>query len=132
MEQFGEGAGLAAFGFWFFIAAIVVGGIWDKIKKRDAQHETLRRIVESGQPVDDSMANRILAASADSQQQARDLKVGAYICAGLAPGLACLGYAMSFLAEELLVILLGVSGLVLFISLSMYLAARFIDRNYTA
>ena len=44
----GFGAGLAALAFWGFIAAIVVAGIWDGAKKREAQHETLRRMLIAG------------------------------------------------------------------------------------
>ena len=38
--------GLAAFGFWMFIAAVSLGGIWDGIRKREAEHETVRRIAQ--------------------------------------------------------------------------------------
>ena len=48
MQSFSLGAGLAALAFWGFIASVVVAGIWYDIRKRDAQHETVRRIVESG------------------------------------------------------------------------------------
>jgi len=53
MEDLGIGAGLAALGFWGFVAVAVVAGIWDNIRKRDAQHETVRRLIESGQSADD-------------------------------------------------------------------------------
>ena len=43
MEGISVSEGLAALGFWTFIAAIIVAGIWDGIRKREAQHETLRR-----------------------------------------------------------------------------------------
>ena len=39
---------LGALGFWIFIAAVVVAGIWGDTRKREIQQETLRRIVESG------------------------------------------------------------------------------------
>ena len=48
----GIGAGLAALAFWGFIAAVVVAYYWDSIRKRDAQHETVRRALESGQQLD--------------------------------------------------------------------------------
>ena len=34
-------AGLGAFGFWLFIAAVVVAGIWFDARKRESQQETL-------------------------------------------------------------------------------------------
>ena len=42
-------AGLGALGFWLFLAAVVVAGIWFDARKRESDQETLRRIVESGQ-----------------------------------------------------------------------------------
>ena len=56
----GLGAGLAAFGFWMFVAAIVVAGIWYDIAKRRAQHETLRRLIESGQTIDPELLDKLL------------------------------------------------------------------------
>ena len=52
------GAGLGAMGFWLFIAAAVLGGIWDGIKKRETQHETLRRMLASDQPIDEEMVDK--------------------------------------------------------------------------
>ena len=37
------GVGLGALGFWGFIAAVVVASYWDGIRKRESQHETIRR-----------------------------------------------------------------------------------------
>ena len=84
MESIGTGAGLAAMGFWLFIAIIIATSVWDSIRKRDAQHETLRRAIESGQPIDDALADRLLAVSSDSRKLARDLKVGGIIVLFLA------------------------------------------------
>ena len=44
----GLGAGLAAPAFWGFIAAVVGGGIWYAVREKEAQHETLRRMIDSG------------------------------------------------------------------------------------
>ena len=52
MESIGVGAGLGAIGFWVFVAIVVVAGIWNGICKREAQHETLRRMVDSGRAIE--------------------------------------------------------------------------------
>ena len=57
MENIGIGAGLGAMAFWIFIAAVVVASYWDGIKKRETQHETVRRAIESGNQIDEDMMN---------------------------------------------------------------------------
>ena len=41
------GGGLAALAFWGFIASVVLGGIWYAVREKDAQHETLRKMIDS-------------------------------------------------------------------------------------
>ena len=129
MEDFGTGAGLAALGFWSFVAAAVIGSMWDKIRKREAQHETLRRVIESGQPIDELMINKLLSLTTGSKDLARDLKVSAYIMAGLVPGLIALGWGLSYLTEELLAIMFGVSALVGCIGVGLYAAGIALERQ---
>ena len=62
MQSFSLGAGLAALAFWGFLASIIVAGIWYDIRKREAQHETVRRLFESGQPIDEALICRPLVS----------------------------------------------------------------------
>ncbi|HEY3516289.1 MAG TPA: hypothetical protein VGL98_04515 [Gammaproteobacteria bacterium] len=84
----GFGAGLAALAFWGFIASIVVAGIWDGARKREAQHETLRRMIESGKPVDEALMLRLMVG--EPKHPHRDLAVGAIVLFSIAVGLALL------------------------------------------
>jgi Domain of unknown function (DUF6249) len=84
----GFGAGLAALAFWGFIASIVVAGIWDGAKKRESQHETLRRMIESGKPVDEALLTRLMVG--EPKRPDRDLAIGAIILFSIAVGLALL------------------------------------------
>ena len=68
--------GIASLGFWAFLAACVVGGIWDGVRKREEQHETLRRLVESGKPIDEALVDRVLG---NDKRPDRDLKVAGLI-----------------------------------------------------
>lgn len=130
MEQFGTGAGLAALGFWLFIGLAVVAGAWDSIRKREAQHETLRRVVESGQPVDEHLANRLLSNTTENKSLARDLRVSGLITGCIAPGITVMGWILSITLEpELFMILLGVGLLILFISAGLMWAAHMVDRQ---
>ena len=114
--------GLAAFGFWMFIAAAAVGGIWDGIRKREAEHETLRRIIESGKEPDPAVVDKLLGHKKDSSN---DLKVAGLIVVFVAPGLAVMGYLIGTVAFYPL---LGVACLVAFIAICMLFASRFLAR----
>ncbi len=125
MDGITKGTGLAALGFWLFVAAMVVVGVWSGIRKRDAMHETLRRMIESGQPIDTDLANQLLSGSNEKKDVEQDLKVGGWITLALAPGLAVFGWVLgTALTEELTYILGGVALLVLFISAGLFLAAN--------
>ena len=85
----GLGAGLAALAFWGFIAAMVVGGIWDAAKKREAQHETLRRMIESGKPVDEALMKKLFDGEPKTPPH-RGLAISAIIVFSVAVGLVVL------------------------------------------
>jgi hypothetical protein len=84
----GFGAGLAALAFWGFIASIVVAGIWDGARKREAEHETLRRMIESGKPVDEALLTKLMVG--EPKHPHRDLAVGAIVLFSIAVGVAVL------------------------------------------
>ena len=123
----GLGAGLAAFAFWGFIAAVVVGGIWYAVREKEAQHETLRRMIDSGRDLDEEAISRIFT---DKGRPERDLKIGGIIAASAAPGLAILGWFLGDISNEAYHALLGVAGLVAFVAAGLLLAARVAERSY--
>jgi hypothetical protein len=131
MDDLGAGAGFAALGFWLFIAAIIVAGVWDSIRKRESQHETLRRIIESGQTIDDELTDKLLSLTggASNKNLDRDLKVSGLILLAIAPGLAVFGWIMSLtLAPELLPVMLAVMALLVFVSIGLLGAAHYVRR----
>ena len=121
--------GLAAFGFWMFIAAVSVGGIWDGVRKREAEHETLRRMIESGKSPDQDLVDKLLGHKKDP---ARDLKVAGLIVIFVAPGLAFMGWLISLAEPDAFMPLLGVAGLVAFVGVGLLTAARFLERSNLA
>jgi hypothetical protein len=123
-------AGLGAFGFWIFIAAVVVAGIWFDVRRRETQQETLRRVVESGQNIEPAIIDKIVAAGRDQSRIDRDLKVSGLIVIFIAPGLATLGWFLSSLREELFGILLGVSLMVGLLGIGLLVAAKVAERWY--
>lgn len=119
----GLGAGLSALAFWGFLAAVVVGGIWYGLRERQAQYATLQRLIESGQPVDDEVVDKVLGAKGDVEQ---GLRVAGLIALAAAPGLALLGWALGRIEEEAFMALLGVAGLVGCVSIGLLVAARMV------
>ena len=122
----GLGAGLAAFAFWGFIAAVVVGGIWYAVREKEAQHETLRHLIDSGKDLDEETIGRVFK---DNSRPERDLKIGGIIAAAAAPGLAVLGWFLRNVSEEAFSALSGVAGLVAFVAVGLLIAARVAENS---
>ena len=121
----GLGAGLAALAFWGFIASVVVAGIWYAVREKEAQHETLRRMIDSGQTLDEDAIGRIFK---ENSRPDRDLKIGGLITIFVSPGLALFAWFLCRFSEEAFYALLGVAGLVAFVGVGLLAAARFAER----
>ncbi len=121
-------AGLAALGFWLFLAAVVVAGIWFDARKRESQQETLRRVVESGQQLDVAVIDRMLATSGGSERPDRDLMVAVIITMFAAPGLSVLGWFLGRFNDKIFELMIGVSLLVLIIGIGLYVAGKMTER----
>ncbi len=125
MENITTGAGYAVLGFWIFLAAIIAAGIWESIRKRDAQHETLRRIIESGQTIDDQLTLQLLDVLGGNKDTVRDMRTGSFIVLAIAPGLVALGWGLSFIAgSEILIVLASVAALMVCLGFGMLLVSR--------
>lgn len=131
MQGFTLGAGLAALAFWGFIASIVVAGIWYDIRKREAQHETVRRLFESGQPIDEQLMDRLLALGGDrSDRLDRTFWIVALILLPAAVGLGAFGLILGLQYPEAQTPLWGAAVLVACIGLGCLGAARVASRWY--
>ena len=131
----GLGAGLAALAFWGFLAAVVVAGIvagiWDSIRKREVQHETIRRLIESGQPIDSELMDKLLSPDDGGNKRFdRDLKITALWVLPIAPGLAIFGLILG--EPDALAPLLGVSALLACMGIGFLVAAKIAERWYPA
>jgi len=131
MEELGIGADLGALAFWLFIAAVVVATYWDNIKKRESQHETLRRIVESGNQFDEETMQRLMNLSTGGSSRAdRDLKVTAMWTLPIAPGLAVLAFALRELQPEAYYPIIGAAGMVAVMAIGFWIAGSIVARWY--
>ena len=59
-------------------------------------------------------------------------KLRSWIVLSLAPGMVLLGYGLSMVEDGVFPILLGVSGLMIFLSIGMFVAAYMIKRWYSS
>jgi hypothetical protein len=132
MDGFGAGfgAGLAALAFWGFVAAVVVAGVWDAAKKREAQHETLRKMLESSKPVDETLLTRLMVG--EPKRPSRDLAIGAIVVFSVAVGLAVLGLILEGIAEKALLPLLGAAALCACIATGLLGASAYVRRTEAA
>jgi hypothetical protein len=119
------GAGLAGFAFWMFVASIIVAGVWDGVKKREAQHETLRRMIESGKPVDEALMRKLMIG--ERKRPDRDLAIAAIITFAVAVGLAVFGFL--FGAEKVLTPMLSAAGLVACVAGGLTAASAYARRT---
>jgi hypothetical protein len=120
--------GLAALGFWLFLAAVVVANILAVSRKRESQQETLRRVVESGQQLDMAVIDRMLGASGGNERPDRDLKVSGIITMFVAPGLAILGWFLGRFNDKVFELMIGVGLLVLIVGIGLYVAGMMSQR----
>ncbi|MEO0346762.1 MAG: hypothetical protein AAF229_10945 [Pseudomonadota bacterium] len=119
---------LAVFGFWMFIAAVSVAGIWYDAKEKETKQETLRRVVESGRDVDPEMIRQIVGENSGGNT-ARDLRIGAYILFGVAPGMFLFSLFIGVVNEEGRTVLMGVAALIACIGGGLLGAAKLVERN---
>jgi len=124
----GSMTGLAALGFWMFVAAVVVSGIWSDIRKRESQQETLRRIVESGQKIDAALIDKMVGSVKGISTADRDLKVSGIITMSVSPGLFLLGYFITGLDLERLRVFIGLSLLVGIVGLGLFASGMMVAR----
>ncbi len=128
VDSVGIGAGLVALSFWLFVAAVSVAGIWDGVKKREQEHETLRRILESNRDLDPETLDQLMSLVGGNSKPERDFKITAMWLLPIAPGVAVMGYFISLIAEEALYPLLGVSAILLIMGLGFWMAGNIAAR----
>ena len=126
----GTAAGLGALGFWLFIGAVVVAGIWFDVRRREAEQETLRRVVESGQTIDSAVIDKLLKVGGGQSRTDRDLKVSGLIVIFLAPGIAILGWFLAKLQPQVMSVMLGVAILLGLLGIGLLVAGKVAERWY--
>lgn len=132
MQSFSLGAGLAAMAFWGFIAAVVVGGMWYDIRKREAQQETVRRLIESGQKLDEQVMDKLLSSENDKVDRLdRTFYITGMVLLPIAVGFAIFGKIMGMQFPDTYYPLMAVAALVGCIGIGFFIAATVAKRWYS-
>lgn len=132
VSDIGIGAGLAVLAFWLFLSAIILGGIWDNIRKREAQHETVRRIIESGQDIDREVFDKLLSISDGKYRRVdRDFKLAGLVLIPVALGVAVLGIFIGSQYGGYLGPLSGVAALIGCLALGFLAIGKHISSWYS-
>jgi hypothetical protein len=122
-------ATLVPFGFMAMIAAIVIVPRYFRSQERQKMAELMRAAIERGQPLPPEVVDAMSSNVREPRLQplpSRDLRTG-LIWLGVAVGLACLGFAVSFEDPDALYPLLGVAAFPGFIGVAfivMWAVAR--------
>lgn len=133
MEFSGLAAGLAALAFWGFLAAVVVGGIWYDVRRREAQQETVRRLIESGRELDAETMDRILkAGSAGDSRPDEEMRVAALWVMPVGPGLFFLALILGSAVPEARAPILGAAALAACLGVGFWIASRIAARWYAS
>ena len=131
MQDLGLGAGLAAMAFWGFIAAVAVASIWDGIRKRDARHETVRRLVESGEGLDEAVVDKLVNLSQNNNERHdQAFKVTAFYALPTSVGLAVFALILGIQVPQAQLPMLGAAALLACIGLGFLVAAKIAARWY--
>jgi hypothetical protein len=112
------------------VAAIVIAPMYFRSLERQRMQETLRAAIERGEPIPTDLAEALSRTAATRlaapPSPSRDLRTG-LIWLGVAVGLACMGWALSFDDPDALYPLLGFSAFPAFIGVAfivMWAVAR--------
>jgi len=123
--------GLSALAFWGFIATVVVAGVWENIRKRDTKHETLRRMIESGQPLDENLLKQLgLIETVENDRPDRAFKISALWLLPISVGLAILAIFLGYIEQDARTAVLGVSALTACIGIGAWIGGMITSRWY--
>lgn len=132
-----RGADWGGVAFWLFIAAMVVAGTWEKIRKNAEKHETLRRIIEKTGTVDEARLKELFSAPATSDWTSspsgsgyRALRIGGLIVMGVggAVALACLLMGQFQVMPRVDSVRGGsIGGAIAFIGLALFFSSRYAE-----
>lgn len=128
--------GLGAMAFWFFIAAAVMAGAWEKSRRNAEKHETLRRIIEKTGTVDEAKLRELFNSSGsdwrtDPDDAYRGLRIGGTIVMFVAVGVGLFFFTMwqtGVIPEKASIIGLSAAGIIAMLGIGLFYSSRFAEQ----
>lgn len=127
-------------GFWIFISALIVGGMWLDWQKKAAKHETLRRIVEKTGTLDEAKLKELFRDEDEAESKPgyayRGLRISGIIVLFVAAAIATFflvaamlgkvfGLTHMFIDITGLMIGLAVAAGIAMLGLGLFFSSRF-------
>ena len=131
-----------ALGFWIFLAAIIVAGVWEKSRREAEKHETLRRIVEKTGEIDEAKLKELFNPAEDPKSNAgegyRAARVVGTIIMFIGAGIATffwivagfgkvLGHTRMFDDGTWLIVAFAVPAAIAMLGLGIFFSSRFCE-----
>jgi hypothetical protein len=134
---------LGAAAFWIALAAVLIAGGWNKVRREQIKQETLLKLIEKTGQLDEAQVKLLFPPPPppspwpppwhhprDPLEGQRSLRVGGVVVMGVAAGLAVLGLVLRMLGtgdqqDEFGIAILGLAGLVAGVALGLLIASKF-------
>ena len=121
-----------ALGFWMFVAALVVAGIWKEARQQAEKHETLRRLVEKTGTIDEARLKELFSAAPGEETRPgggyRALRIIGTILMFLAPGLAIIFVTIGIMfGDRQAFAALAIAAATALVGLGVFFSSRFAE-----
>ena len=136
MEQAFRGADWGAVAFWLFVAACVVAGAWEKIRRNAEKHATLRTIIDKTGVVDEAKLKELFSPPPSSVTASapgagyRVLRILGTVIMGIAAAIAVFSVAMRLFSEDPQASMQSNIGLILSTTIATFGAALFFSSRF--
>lgn len=121
-----------ALGFWMFVAALVVSGVWKETRQQAEKHETLRRLVEKTGTIDEARLKELFSAAPGEETRPgrgyRALRITGTIIMFVAAGLAIVFGTIGIMFDERhAVAALAIAAATAVAGLGVFFSSRFAE-----
>ncbi len=121
-----------AVGFWIFVSALVVGGMWKEARQQAEKHETLRRLVEKTGTIDEARLKELFSPPPGEETKPgsgyRALRITGTIIMFVAAGLAIVFATLGIVFEDRQAFAaLAIAAAIALAGLGVFFSSRFAE-----